>query len=542
MEDKQIKWTPDTSGERSVKVIPARESEDDTQPSYGADGLCRTAAYCRVSTEQEEQESSYEAQINYYTDYIYSHEDWAMAGIYADEGISGTGTRKREAFNRMISDCMDGKIDLIVTKSISRFARNTVDCLKYIRQLKDLGIAIYFEKENINTLDAKGEVLITIMASLAQQESQSISDNVRLGIHYQFQQGKVRINHSWFLGYTKDKNGRLVIVPEEAVVIRRIFDDFLAGKSPRLIATELEKEGIKTGAGRKKWYESTVRSILSNEKYMGDALLQKTCTVDFLTRKRIKNRGEMTQYYVQGDHEAIISPEVFSLARGELERRKQQNTPESESFRKSRESARYALSGRMYCGCCGAPYRRRKSGGSDQHIIWHCEERLKKGTPCRGRNVPEEKARNAFLLALKRLPGQKKSLQKRQARLRDSLIPAYDRKLKPVDARISRLLSGISKISTLAESSPEDESVRKDLADQMLLLEEARETRKRLTLERAGLVRESADIGHLLEYCEAAGTSEPVWDEALAMRLLDKITVTEKGFKVQFKAGRPYSV
>lgn len=253
----------------------------------------RVAAYCRVSTDTEEQATSYQTQIEHYEEIISKNPGWIFAGIYADDGISATSTKNREEFNKMIQACMDGKIDMIITKSISRFARNTVDCLNYIRQLKAQNIPIYFEKESINTMDAKGEVLITIMASLAQQESESLSQNVKLGMQYRFQQGKVMVNARCFLGYDKDENGHLVINSEQAEVVKRIYREYLEGASCQQIARGLERDGVLTARGNKRWHDSAIRLILENEKYMGDALLQKTYTVDFLNKKRIKNNGEM---------------------------------------------------------------------------------------------------------------------------------------------------------------------------------------------------------------------------------------------------------
>ena len=295
----------------NITIIPARPQRTNQQQSEAEKPKLRVAAYCRVSTDSDEQATSYEAQVSHYTEQITRNPEWAFAGIYADDGISGTNTKKREEFNRMIADCMDGRIDMIITKSISRFARNTLDCLKYIRQLKDRNIPVFFEKENINALDAKGKVLLTIMASLAQQESQSLSQNVKLGLQFRYQRGEVQVNHSRFLGYTKDENGRLVIDPEQAEVVRRIYREYLDGYSTDKISAGLERDGILTGAGNPRWHTSTVAKILRNEKYMGDALLQKTYTVDYLSKKRIKNNGIMPQYYVENDHEAIIPKEIF---------------------------------------------------------------------------------------------------------------------------------------------------------------------------------------------------------------------------------------
>ena len=269
---------------KTVTMIPARRRVGNTVKEEERPKL-RVAAYCRVSTDSDEQATSYEAQVEHYTEYIKKNPDWEFAGIFADDGISGTNTKKREDFNRMIEECMNGSIDMIITKSISRFARNTLDCLKFIRQLKGKNIPVYFEKENINTMDAKGEVLLTIMASLAQQESQSLSQNVKLGIQYRYQQGHVQVNHNRFLGYTKDANGHLIIEEEEAKVVRRIYREYLEGASLNGIGRGLEADGILTRAGKKRWRPETVQKILKNEKYMGDALLQKTYTVDFLSKK-----------------------------------------------------------------------------------------------------------------------------------------------------------------------------------------------------------------------------------------------------------------
>jgi len=295
----------------NVMVIPAKRQVGNTARQQNAKPKLRVAAYCRVSTDSDEQATSYDAQVEHYTEFIQKNPEWEFAGIYADDGISGTNTKKREDFNRMIDDCEAGNIDMIITKSISRFARNTLDCLKYIRQLKDKNIPVFFEKESINTMDAKGEVLITIMASLAQQESQSLSQNVKLGLQFRYQNGQVQVNHNHFLGYTKDADGNLIIDPEQAEVVKRIYREYLEGYSMDRIAKGLEADGILTGAGKTKWWTSTINKILRNEKYIGDALLQKTYTTDFLNKTRVKNNGIVPQYYVEGNHEAIIPKDIF---------------------------------------------------------------------------------------------------------------------------------------------------------------------------------------------------------------------------------------
>ena len=338
----------------TITMIPARQRVGSRTPGEEAPKI-RVAAYCRVSTDTDEQATSYETQVGHYTEYIKKNPAWEFAGIYADDGISGTNTKKREDFNRMIDDCMNGKIDMVVTKSISRFARNTLDCLKYIRKLKDKNIAVYFEKESINTLDAKGEVMLTIMASLAQQESQSLSQNVRLGLQYRYQQGKVQVCTNRFLGYDKDKDGNLVINPEEAEVVKRIYREYLEGSSYYQIGHGLEEDGIRTAAGSSYWLATTLRKILMNEKYMGDALLQKTVTTDFLTKKRVQNNGIAPQYYVEDSHPAIIPKEIFMRVQEEIVRRAHLETS---TGRRRIYSGKYALSSIVYCAHCGDFYQR----------------------------------------------------------------------------------------------------------------------------------------------------------------------------------------
>ncbi len=354
----------------------------------------RVAAYCRVSTDNEEQASSYEAQIAHYQEFIRSNPEWTLVDVYADDGISATSTKKREEFNRMIADCKQGKIDMIFTKSISRFARNTVDCLNYIRELKSMNIPVFFEKESINTMDAKGEVLLTIMASLAQQESESLSQNVKLGLQYGFQQGKVMVNTSCFLGYDKDENGNLVINPAEAEIVKRIFREYLEGASCKKIGKGLARDGILTARGNPRWHDSTIRKILENEKYMGDALLQKTYTVDFLRKKRVVNTGIMPQYYIEGHHEPIIPKELFLKVQEEMARRGSQQDCLG---RKRGFSSNHCFSQMVYCAECGEPYRRiHWNNRGKKSIVWRCTTRLQDKEKCRARTVSETLLQEVF--------------------------------------------------------------------------------------------------------------------------------------------------
>lgn len=290
---------------KNVAFIPA-------QPIYDRNiraelKVLRVAAYCRVSTTLEQQEGSYEAQVSYYTEKIKSNPNWKCAGIYADDGKSATNTKKRDDFNAMIEDCLAGKIDMVITKSVSRFARNTVDSLQTIRKLKEKNIAVFFEKENINTLDGTGELLITILSSQAQEESRNLSENTKWGITRRFENGIISINYKKFMGYTKDEDGELVIVPEEAEIVKRIYRMYLEGSSILEITRALEADEIKTATGKDTWHPGVIEKMLVNEKYMGDALLQKTYTVDFLTKKRVKNNGIVPQYYIEDNHEHSCS-------------------------------------------------------------------------------------------------------------------------------------------------------------------------------------------------------------------------------------------
>lgn len=359
------------------------------------------AAYCRVSTDQLEQLSSYEAQLEYYTKYISNHPDYDFGGVYADEGISGTNTKKREQFNKMIRDCKAGKIDMIITKSISRFARNTLDTLNYVRELKELGVGVIFEKENINTLDSKGEVLLTILSSLAQDESRNISENSTWGIRRRFEQGKVIVNHKKFLGYDKDENGNLIINEKQAKIVRRIYKDYLDGKGPNRIAKELEEEGVLNWNGKVKWYESTIRNMLSNEKYKGDALLQKTYTVDFLTKKRVENNGEVPQYYVEESHPAIIEKETWEAVQLEMERRR----AFAEEYGISKvdyATVNNPFAGKIICGCCSSPFGRKVWNSNDERlrrVIWRCNNKYKvKGEKgCENKHIEDKLLYQVFI-------------------------------------------------------------------------------------------------------------------------------------------------
>ena len=306
---------------------------------------------------------------------------------------------------------MAGKIDMIITKSVSRFARNTVDSLETIRKLKEKNIAILFEKEGVNTLEGSGELLITILSSQAQEESRNISENTRWGITRRFENGIIAVNHKKFMGYTKDKkSGELVIVPEQAEIVRRIFRMYLEGSSILEITRALETDKIKTVTGKDTWHPGVIEKMLSNEKYMGDALLQKTYTVDFLTKKRVKNEGIVPQYYIEDNHEAIVPKEIFYKVQEEKTRRANLNkaavTRKANKLKKekSKYSSKYALTEILVCAECGHPYRRQVwSKYGQKSAVWRCENRLKSGAKASCKNSPtlkEEPLHNAIMMAI----------------------------------------------------------------------------------------------------------------------------------------------
>ncbi len=345
----------------------------------------RVAAYARVSTDSDEQMGSVEAQKDYFEKLIREKPGWVLVGVYADEGISGTSLNRREAFARMIDDAMDGKIDLIVTKSISRFARNTVDALNIIRKLKLKDVGVYFENEDISTLDSKGEFLITLMSSLAEEESRSISENVRWGQRKRFADGRYHMPYKQFLGYKKGANGEPELVEEEAKIIRIIYRLFLEGYSTSSIAEQLTEAEIPSPSGMNVWQRRTVESILKNEKYYGAALLQKTFCVDYRTKTMRKNQGELPMYYVENGHEAIVTKEIFEAVQEKL------SVPEENLDSVQRRILNHNLSGKLFCSECGSffgPIPIHSTTYND--LVWKCSNRHLKGYPCKTPYLYEE--------------------------------------------------------------------------------------------------------------------------------------------------------
>ena len=364
--------------ERIVEVIPA--TWNPTDESAGEIRKLRVAAYCRVSTELEQQQSSYDIQIEYYTRHIMQNPNWIFAGVFADDGRSATNTFRRDDFNQLMNQCMKGKVDMVITKSISRFARNTVDCISWVRKLKEKNVAVYFEKENLNTLDDSTEMILTILSSQAQEESRAISTNVKWGYARKFEKGESTRQRSY--GFRKAPTGEMCIVEEEAAVIRNMARWFLDGDSLERIKHRLEDAGIETTTGKRTWSTGTIYNILTNEKIMGDVLLQKTFTADYLTKRRVKNSGQQKQYYVKNHHEAIIPKAVYYKIQEEIARR---SSLKKAGTRKGKTaqgvySSKYALTGIMVCNECGAHYRRTTwAKNGKKVIVWRCINRLEHG-------------------------------------------------------------------------------------------------------------------------------------------------------------------
>ena len=408
---------------RTVTVIPPRARALPGMPTLSARPK-RVAAYARVSTNSEEQLTSYEAQVKHYTEYIKSRaltDNWQFVDVYTDRGITGTSTVRREGFNRMMQDALAGKIDLIITKSVSRFARNTVDTLTAIRGLKEHGVEVYFEEQNIYTLDGKGELLLTIMSSIAQEESRNISENVTWGIRKRFADGKVSMPYKRFMGYRRGEKGIPEIVEAEAKIVRGIFRRFLEGATSTMIAKELNGAGIpcparksqlgeeETGTEKDKrkiarWSPSTVESILTNEKYKGDAILQKTYCTDYIQKTFVENDGsEIPKYYAQNSHPAIISSEVFDLAQMELEWRKSLN---------GSYSGKSCFASRVVCGDCGAFYGSKVWHSTDAYrrVIWRCNNKYGGDVKCSTPHVTQEELEKAFVSVMQKVITEKDAI------------------------------------------------------------------------------------------------------------------------------------
>ena len=384
------------SSKKKITVIAPKKQLSESDGVTSAKKL-RVAAYARVSTEQDEQQSSYEAQVDYYTRYIQSNPDWEFVSVFSDEGITGTSTKNRDGFNRMIDMALSGGIDLILTKSISRFARNTVDTLQTVRKLKAIGVEVIFEKENLHTLDPKCEMILTIFSSLAQEESRSISENIRWGHRKSMADGKISLPYSSFLGYRKGADGRPEIVEEEAAIVRKIYSMFLEDYTINDIARYLTSQSIPTPRGKTVWSVSTVRSILSNEKYAGNALLQKTYTVDYLTKEVRKNSGELPQYLIEYSHDPIIDPEIFKRVQDKLK---------AQTSYRQKIRGNSPLSNTIICGVCGGFYGHKvwhNHANTERYDVWYCNAKYDGVDKCPSPVLREDEIKVAIEVVLRQL-------------------------------------------------------------------------------------------------------------------------------------------
>lgn len=504
---------------KNVTVIPAKKIIGTQKPTEKVQKT-RVAAYCRVSTDSDEQESSYDTQIEHYTTYIKSHPEWALAGIYADEGITGTCMSKREGFTRMVDDALAGKIDLILTKSVSRFARNTVDSLTTIRKLKEHGTEVFFEKESIWTFDSKGEMLLTILSSLSQEESRSISENVKWGQRKKFSDGKFSICYGRFLGYEKGEDGTMVINEEQAKTVERIYSDFIMGLSPKAIAKRLTEDGVPTPGGQEKWYEGTVRSILKNEKYMGCALLQKTYTPDFLTKKAVKNKGEVPQYYVEDSHPAIIDPDQFKLVQDIFEER----------ARDPKHSGATIFSGKIRCGCCGGWYGSKVWHSNDKYrrVIWQCNAKFKDKTSCKTPHLTEDEVKAAFVRAVNQISADREfyitELKALLARLGDASELEKERRI--LDDQLGIDAKAVNDLIAQNARVAQNQTAYKEKYDALVSRYEQTEARRNEVMDRInGLTVRRRKIERFIQTVEEAPEIFTEFDAAQWAALVDSMTV-----------------
>ena len=493
----------------------------------------RVAAYCRVSTKEEDQANSYEVQKEYYTDKIMSNTAWTMAGIFADKGITGTSAKKREDFMRMIRHCRQKKIDVILTKSVSRFSRNTVDCLYYIRALKQLGIAVIFEKENINSLEEDSELRITLSGAFAQSESESISANVTWGKRRAMEAGKVSIQYKKLYGYRKGKDSQPEIIPEQAEIVRWLYERYLTGASLRMIKDELEQQDVKCFEDSPKWSISRIRSILQNEKYCGDVLMQKTFRQDFINRKAIKNTGQLPMYLIENHHEGIVSREKYDAVQAEMARRNAAKSPSKNAVTgMSSYASKYALSERLVCGECGTLYRRCTwTRNGEKRVVWRCVSRLDYGKKyCHNSpTLDEAPLQQAILAALNTAMADKNSLIRQITDAMETEIipfPGGTMSLGDIERRL-RVLE--QQFQTLLEKATDDPAAYggqfKEILDEQTFLKEKRSVILANNNEQAKVNQRIMDAAQTL------GNASPYiteWDESAVRQLVETVKILSK--------------
>ncbi len=531
--------------QKTVRYIaPTITAQSNTRNPYQQE---KVAAYCRVSTKQDEQLNSYEVQKQYYTEKINSEPKWCLAGIYADKGITGTSTKNRDEFNKMIRDCKKGKIDRIITKSISRFARNTLDCLKYVRMLKELNIDIFFEEQGLHSTNPGAEFYITIYGSIAQSESENISANVRWGKEQAAKEGKVAFSYGRFLGYRKGADGQPEIVPAEAETVKIIYDRYLKGDSLKVIADYLTSQGIPTPMKKEIWTSHTIRSILSNEKYMGDALINKKYTVDFLSKKVKANNGERPKYYVENNHPAIIDRNTFNKVQEELARRsgKRKVKYVGTKTEQGKYSSKYALTELLICGECGTPYRRCTwtTREKAKKVVWRCISRLDYGKKyCKhSPSIEESVLQNAIMDAIMKMAKENAEVLKTLKSHIAMGLNAEDIKDNSIELqiRIAEIDAEFSKLITDTNTENENDDDREAVMEKLLTekgqlkkqLEEIEllKKNKELTMSRLDEIYSTIDLlrNHPITY-----------DDQIVREILECVVVESKDkIKVVFKGG-----
>ena len=526
-----------------VIVIPAKV---ETPQEQERKRHLRVAAYCRVSTDSEEQLSSYENQLAYYTEKIMKEPGWTMAGVFADEGITGTSTCKRKEFLRMIRQCRQGKIDMILAKSVSRFARNTVDTLNFTRELRGLGIPVIFEEQNINSIYPESEFLITLHGAFAQAESESTSSRVRWGKRQAMKSGHVAMHYKQLLGYEKGSDGRPVIVPEQAEIVRFIYDRYLAGDTTREIKAALEAQGAPTVSGKGVWMASHIRSILTNEKYCGDVLLQKTFIQDCISKKVIPNTGQLPKYLIQNHHEGIVSRETFDAVQLEMARRnaKVGATRKSTPTGRGKYSGKYVLSNLLFCGECGTAYRRCVwTQHGIKRPVWRCVSRLDYGKKfcTHSPTLDEEPLQQAILAAVNAVMADHDALtQQLTAAMERELapIPGESMSLADIDRALEELSGRFNALLAEASANPtEDYTERfRELSESTAQLRERRVRLEGICQKNQKVNQRLRTVSTALEHISAELTE---WNEDLIHQLLEKVTVlSREKIRVTFRDGR----
>ena len=531
----------------TVQVIKARKLEAGSGEKNAPQ--LRVAAYCRVSTDEEDQLHSYQSQVEHYTELIHANPKWKAAGIYADAGITGTQTAKRDEFNRLIQDCMDGKIDMVITKSISRFARNTLDTLTHVRMLKERGIAVFFEEENINTLSMDSELLLVVLSSVAQQEVENTSQHVKKGLKMKMMRGEL-VGFQGCLGYDySPETKQLTVNPKEAETVKYIFHRYLQGAGGKMISRELMELGYRTKRGGVKWRDSVIIQIIKNEKYKGDLILGKTFTVDPLSKRRIHNLGEEDQYYVANHHEAIVSAEDWEAAQ-QIRKKRAQSRKQAVAGKRELMTRKYTFSSMLRCGFCGSKLTRRcwHANSKYERVIWQCMQWAKYGkTACpKCKGISEVVIESAFVEAYNKLYSENQSVLKEfvarvskslsnrteyvaQLELQKELDKARARRDRFVDMRIDNLMTGEAFAQKYKELTDIIDSCEKKLAESQIKQDEFEHFKIRMrdiqNVLASGAVLEKFDRGvfeSIVDHIVVGGYDEEGREDPLLLTIVFK--------------------